>query len=255
MLWWAVENALVNHSGFILKHLGSPPQTNEVRRSSILLPGFWQIARLTGLPFVLSELGASAGLNLHWDKFRFQLGEQSWGDEISGVRMVADWAGPTVAPQTIAIQARAGCDLNPLDPADKDDQNRLLSYIWPDQLDRLARTRAAFEIAGRSGIKVEQADAIDWLQQRLAVRYKKSVHVIYHTIAWQYFPQASKLQGEALLEAAGGRATADAPLAWLRFEADGKSPGAALKLTLWPGGEEHYLARADYHGRWIDWQG
>ena len=29
---------------------------------------------------------------------------------------------------------RAGCDINPLDPADSEDRLRLLSYVWADQL-------------------------------------------------------------------------------------------------------------------------
>ena len=37
------------------------------------------------------------------------------------------------------------------------------------------------------------------------------------------------------------------------MEADGLSPGAALTLTLWPGGETIPLGRADFHGRWVDW--
>ena len=31
--------------------------------------------------------------------------------------------------------------------------------------------------------------------------------------------------------------------------------GAALTLTTWPEGEEKLIARADYHGRWVQWIG
>lgn len=41
----------------------------------------------------------------------------------------------------------------------------------------------------------------------------------------------------------------------LRFEPDGESPGGAVTLTVWPSGEERCVARADFHGRWIDWAG
>ena len=51
------------------------------------------------------------------------------------------------------------------------------------------------------------------------------------------------------------RAAEAAPLAWLRFEADGRSPGGGLLLTLFPSGEHHVLARGDYHGRWFEWLG
>jgi hypothetical protein len=66
-LWLAVEAAAQAHAGFILTRLESPPQTNEVRRSAVLLPGFLEIARrFPGRPLVASELGASAGLNMNW---------------------------------------------------------------------------------------------------------------------------------------------------------------------------------------------
>ncbi len=45
---------------------------------------------------------------------------------------------------------------------------------------------------------------------------------------------------------AGGRATDDAPLAWLRMEPAGK--WADVRLSTWPGGEERHLARVGYHG-------
>jgi hypothetical protein len=46
-------------------------QTNEIGRSCALLPGFLEVARHTGLPLRLLEIGASAGLNLRWDYFPF----------------------------------------------------------------------------------------------------------------------------------------------------------------------------------------
>ena len=253
-LWWAIDHAFDEHAGFVLERLKSAPQTNEVRRCSILLPGFSEIARLTGQPLVLSELGASAGLNLNWDKFHYEIGDQSWGDEESQVDLAPKWHGANVRLQPIEVISRAGCDLYPLDVLDKAKQKRLLSYIWPDQNERIARTRAAIEIAVTAGTKIEKADAIAWLEKRLKPIHDNVVHVIYHTIAWQYFPKEAQTLGVALMREAGKRATMQAPLAWLRFEMDGKSPGAALSLTLWPTGEEICLARADFHGRWIDWQ-
>ena len=37
------------------------------------------------------------------------------------------------------------------------------------------------------------------------------------------------------------------------MEADGGDPGAAITLTLWPGGETQPLGRADFHGAWVRW--
>ncbi|MDH3771680.1 MAG: DUF2332 family protein [Nitrospirota bacterium] len=30
---------------------------------------------------------------------------------------------------------------------------------------------------------------------------------------------------------------------------------AQLRLTLWPDGRERLLAHADFHGRWVAWEG
>src|SRR3954447_22811710 len=45
-------------------------QTNEVGRSAALLGGFLTVAAETGLGLRVLEIGASAGLNLRWDRFR-----------------------------------------------------------------------------------------------------------------------------------------------------------------------------------------
>jgi hypothetical protein len=63
-----------------------------------------------------------------------------------------------------------------------------------------------------------------------------------------------KTQGActATLREAGARATSEAPLAHLAME-DHRTPrGAALTLTLWPGGEARDIGRADVHGRWVE---
>ncbi|MFZ1482989.1 MAG: DUF2332 family protein, partial [Paracoccaceae bacterium] len=64
----ALALALQNHARHLSHWLDSPPQTNEVRRSAVLIAAGHWLARRFGLPFVLSELGASAGLNLIWDQ-------------------------------------------------------------------------------------------------------------------------------------------------------------------------------------------
>lgn len=254
-LWNAVERACRDHAEAILARLASPPQTNEVRRSSALLPGFLTIASQFGKPLCLSEVGASAGLNLQWDSYAYWLGDFVWGDPQSPVMLAPQWTGPAPPNASLIVRERAGCDLRPLDPAQPEDVERLLSYLWADQADRVERTRAALRLAALSGLKVEVADAVDWLTHRLAVTRPGCVHVITHTIAWQYLPLAARDEGESLIEKAGRAATEAAPLARLSLESDGKEPGAALTLQIWPTGERHEIGRADFHGRWVAWRG
>ena len=254
-LWDAVQGALKAEKSFILERLKGPPQTNEVRRSGATLPMFLEAARLTGLPLVLSEVGASAGLNLFLDQYDIQLKDRHWGDIASPVKIAPEWHGKAAPAQPFQIRSRAGCDLIPVDPGSAEDRERMLSFIWPDQVERLERTRAALEIAAKSDVRVEKADALDWLKGRTAEPEEGAAHVIYSTIAWQYLPEDARRQGENIIAAAGSRATRAAPLVWARMEVDGSAPGAGLIMTLWPIGEQYTVGRADFHGRWIDWFG
>jgi hypothetical protein len=235
------------HPDFLQDWLRSPPQTNEVRRSAPLIAAaHWLTARF-GRPLVLSELGASAGLNLLWDHYALRIGDHSFGPPHATLTLTPDWTGPLPPQATPTILDRRGVDLNPLDPVT--DRLRLLSYIWPDQPDRLTRTGTALDLAARLRPPVDRADAADWLETRLASPTPGALHLIFHTVAWQYFPPATQTRALAAMETAGTKG----PVAQLSMEADGQTPGAALTLTLWPGGEIIALGRADFHGRWIDW--
>ncbi|MFK7868592.1 MAG: DUF2332 domain-containing protein [Roseobacter sp.] len=252
-LWQAVATALETHESFLLDWVASAPQTNEVRRSAALMPAAAMAATYFDAPAVLSELGASGGLNLNWDSFRLDLPGGHLGAAQTGVILTPEWTGdmpPTHLPQ---IAGRAGVDLNPLDPQKPDDLLRLKAYLWADQPHRMSLTQAA---AALQHTKVAQEDAIDWLARRLNDIPPGHMHILQHTVAWQYFPKDAQARGAALIEAAGARATAAAPLAWIAMENDGDRSGAVgahLTLRLWPGDVHLSLGRADFHGRWISW--
>lgn len=244
-LWQAVRAALAREAAFIEGFVQNAPQTNEVRRAAVLIAaGHWLAARHP-LPMVFTELGASAGLNLMWD--RFALGPLGPADAV--LRLTPDWQGALPAPAPLRVRARAGVDLNPIDVTDPAQRLRLLAYLWPDQPHRRTLTEAAIA-AGPP--RPERADAVDWLASRLAPR-PGTLHLIWSTVAWQYLPASRQREGAARIEAAGARADADTPLAWLRYEADGDGPGAGLLLRLWPGDRTIALGRADFHGRWVRW--
>lgn len=248
-LWTAVEDALTTKAAFIDRWLNSAPQTNEVRRSSALIAvGHWLAAR-SGLALVTSEVGASAGLNLRWDHYALELDGHRFGSETPALVLTPEWQGPPPPPTRPRVVERRGVDLNPLNPKDAGDQLRLLAYLWPDQPHRQALTRAAMDAAGDV---VDQGDALNWLATRAAPR-PGHLHLIYSTVAWQYLTPEAQEQGAALIAKAGAQARADAPLAWFRMEADGKTPGAGLRLHLWPGDEILEIGRADFHGRWLNW--
>jgi hypothetical protein len=244
--------AIRRHPATLLSWLASPPQTNEVRRSAVLIAAaHWLTARF-GLPLVLSELGASAGLNLLWDRYALSLPGQTFGPDSPALTLAPDWTGPLPPADPPVVTARRGVDLAPPDPVT--DRLRLLAYIWADQPDRIARTEAALDLAAQARPAVDRGDAGDWLETRLATRCDGAVHLVYHTVAWQYFPPSTRARALAALDRSGSGAGPTAPLARLGMEADGTEPGAALTLTLWPGKEVIDLGRADFHGRWVRWE-
>ncbi|BFI95817.1 MAG: DUF2332 family protein [Rhodanobacter sp.] len=252
-LWQAVAVALQTHPDVLSGYLASPPQTNEVGRSAVLLGGFMAVAARTGLPLRLLELGASAGLNLNWDRYRYRLGDVHWGDTGSPLELAPLWHGAAPPLAGLRVASRMGCDLAPVDVAEDAQRLRLRSYVWADQRARMEQLDAALSVAKRHHPRVERAGADDWLERRLAEPAAGAATVVYHSIFWNYLPAAAKARIGAAIAHAAQSADATAPLAWLRFEFDDPSCLPSLRLSLWPGALELHLADAQAHGQEVFW--
>lgn len=256
-LWVAIVDVLSRHSGFLTERLQSPPQTNEVARSGIILGAMLALADITRQPFEIYEIGASAGLNLGFDEYRYELGlGRFWGPPAAPLSIDIAWRGggpPLAAP--LEVVGRYGCDLNPIDPSNSADRERLLSYIWADQTHRLERTGAALKLAASEHRRVERADAAAWLPRVLSLPQQRGVtRVLFHTIVWQYIPADGQARIAALIQRLGSAATADKPFARIAIEPDEQvNKGARVELTVWPGGVTQVLGRGDFHGRWAEW--
>lgn len=252
MLADAVAAALAHRA--LAAWLDTPPQTNEVMRSAALYPGLLAIALATGRPLSLRELGASAGLNLRLDGYRYTLGGRDFGPAVAPVMLIPEWDGPPPPGVALRIADRRGVDIAPLDVRDPAVHARLLAYVWPDQPARVARLEAALAAAALDPPSLDRADAADWAEAMIAP-VPGLVTVAFHSVAFQYFPPATQTRLAAHLTAMGDRATAEAPFAWLRMEPD--DPAAAksmsLRLRLWPDGDDRLLARVHPHGARVAW--
>ena len=257
---WPLARAwLAANTAAVRDFMQSPPQTNETRRAIILLPGFLKLAARFGLPMHLLELGASAGLNQAWDRFNYQTdGWTRKGD--SDVVIRTDWRAPVPDHLDVnpVIASRAACDLNPIDVSDLDQVLRLKSYTWADQQDRLDRLDAAIRLAQSQRVQVEQADALEWMTDRLSTRSGSGLTVIYHSVFLIYPPRDVIAAIMRTIENAGARATEDAPLAWLCYESealfggDRASPRMRARLQTWPGGAVETYAESDGHVTYVD---
>lgn len=251
----AVSAALARHDEALVAALASPPQTNEIARSAMLLPGFLTVGAEYGMPLAIREIGSSAGLTLNFDRYSYRYGDACWGPDDSPVKLCPDVRGE--APPLggfLDIASRKGADIAPLDVRDGAARIRLKSYVWADQTARLQRLDAALTVADAHPFALERADAAVFVESELAAPAEGIVFVLFHSIMWQYMPEATRRRIEDMLDTAGNEG--GGPIAWLRMEpVSPAEPYATLRLTCWPEGRTRDLARCDYHGRWIEWIG
>jgi hypothetical protein len=251
--WVAFRAVLEERHDDLVALVARPVQTNEPSRAAALLGGFLEVARETNLPLRVLEIGASAGLILRWDHYRYETTTEGWGPETSPVRMTPFEAAPDLSTAATVVE-RAGCDPDPIDATSADGRLTLRSYVWPDQEWRWGVLQGALEIAKRVPAPVERSGAAAWLERVLSHPTEGRATVVFHSIVMQYLELDERERVEAILRDAGGSATPDAPLARLSLEPPEPFEDLAhVRLTRWPGGEERLVARAGYHGRPVIW--
>jgi hypothetical protein len=254
----ALDGAFRRDEKAARRFLRSAPQTNETGRAAMLLLAFSEISKRLNMPLRLCEMGASAGLNLFFDKFHYRLGtdagEMIWGDSESPLHLTAQWRG--AAPDLvdkIAVASRKGCDLFPVNISDPDERLRLQSWVWGDMPDRRARLLAALEIADNAPPQIDRADAAGWVAAQIMQRPAGQATVLYHSIVWPYLSVSQRFAIESAFAQAAEDVRPDAPLVWLKM--DGRELGTIARLSyrLWngengPEGEEVIIGPCHPHG-------
>jgi hypothetical protein len=253
--WPAVRELIAGRRVEVVDALAHPLQTNAPTRAKALVGALCLVSERTGLPLRLLELGASAGLNLRLDRFRYEQDGVALGPENSPVRFVNFLAGGRPPLESgFEVQERAGCDLNPIDATTDGGRLTLLACIFPDEHDRFDLLDRAIAVARETPAPVERADLSSWVAERLAAPRPGVATVVYHTIVWPYLPDGIRDGADAAIAAAGESATDDAPLALLSFETTESDPSRAeLHVTEWPGGRRRLLATSSHHPVTVQW--
>lgn len=216
--WPIFERALAAHRDRLRELVAQPCQTNEAGRSAALLGGFLEVAHRTGLRLRILELGASAGFNLRWDRYRYESPRGSWGDPGSSVRFEHAFEVPPPLNRSATVAERKGCDLNPIDPSSPEGALMLRSSVWADQLGRLALLDGAIEIASGQPVEVEQARAADFVERELGRRAPGVATVVFHSVFAQYLTADERERIDAALAAARARAPKMSPVFHLAME-------------------------------------
>lgn len=193
-------------------------QTNEVNRSCLWYAA-WRAAAadLPDTPLAVVEVGASAGLNLAADRYRYDFGDGVIrGDPASEVGLGCEIAGgqPPIDAPLPPIVARRGIDLAPINLDDRDALRWLRACVWPEQLDRHARLDAALAQATRDPVPIVAGDAVDELADVVESCPPAAHVIVMNSWALTYLRRSRRVSFVNILDTLG----ATRPLTWISAE-------------------------------------
>lgn len=231
-------------------------QTNVVRRCTCLLPAFSIVCRETSSPLALIDLGASAGLNLNFDRYAYSYQRDGrevlrWGPDGAQVQVEAELRGNGELPPfppAIPVATRDGIDLDPVDLANPDQLLWLRALIWPEHVERHQELIDAAAEFRDSDIRLHAGDAKRVLPALIESVPHEHALVVYSTIALNYFSRESRQSITDTLAAA----SAKRPVWQIALE--GMDPKLSITRYRDGTGETELLADASPHGWWIEWR-
>jgi hypothetical protein len=232
-------------------------QTNEVRRCACLLPAFAVVvAHRHGRPLALVEIGASAGLNLLWDRYGYDYREgRRYGDPRSPVQIGCTLRGNRLPLLPVAlppVATRIGIDLNPIDVCDPDAALWLRALVWPDEVGRGELLQQALQIAQQNPPRLLAGNALERLPEVLATIPDDQILCVFHTHTINQFPaEARAILAALLMEHAIERDFYRVSIEWLGRE------HPRLECVAFESGvkTESLLAHCGSHGEWLEWLG
>lgn len=241
--------------------------TNECGRSAVLGPALRWATDQVGEPVALLDAGASAGLNLHLDRYLLDYGEAgTMGPADADVRITCAVEGsPPIAAQVPVIADRIGLDRAPVDLDDPDEVRWLLACVWPDT-GRLGRTATAIEVARRHPVPVVQGDLVDGLDIAVGRLVPEVPLVVTTTWVLAYLRRDARERFVSVLRGVGERRvvvwiSADAPGVVPGVDVDPDPPGGDVRHSVLTGavfrpgvgGGPTVLGRCHAHGSTLVW--
>jgi hypothetical protein len=202
---------------------GSSTQTNEIRRCVALRLGLDYVHQRWPGPLALVEVGASAGLNLLVDRYRYRVGgTEAPAAAVSPVliscAVVGRQPGGTIIGPVPPISGRLGIDQLPVNLADPRARAWLEAFIWPEQADDLRTLRSAIELAvSEAAVTVVAGEATTDTARLLGELPGSEPVVVFTASLLSYLDAPARTAFAGQLQEAAGRR----PLAWVFAEAPG----------------------------------
>lgn len=206
-------------------------QANAVGRSAFLAPVFNVVADPgRALPVAMIEVGASAGLNLLWDKYGYDYDGHRCGDLNSAVQLRCRLRGrcnPPVSEPLPWVAFRLGLDLAPVDLDDPDEVLWLKSFVAPEQSAKASLLQSAIELARESKPEVVPGDAVETLPKAVQRAPPDSVLCVLNVHALRQFrKEAIQALDSVLL-----RSSAERPIYSISIEPDRESGASSIQLA------------------------
>ncbi|PJW22025.1 DUF2332 domain-containing protein [Geobacillus thermodenitrificans] len=227
-------------------------QTNEVRRCSYLYPVFCWIYEQVKKPLSLIEIGTSAGLQLVWDQYRYNYGQQgSYGNVYSDVLITSNIHGdrsPFLLLESPPVAERIGIDLHVIDLKKEDDRRWMEALIWPEHHDRRQLFAQAARRLEQMPVRLIEGDGVKLLAEIVVQVPSDTVVCIFHThVANQMSEEAKHMLMEQIHEIGCQRDL---------FHVYNNMWDRKLHLDGMIDGREYrkIVAETDGHGRWFRWE-
>jgi hypothetical protein len=235
-------------------------QTNEPRRCTVLLPAFATVARLAGgRSLALIEVGASAGLNLLFDRYGYDYGVgRLVGEPSAPVRFTCALRGSGLPPLHTGlpqVTTRVGIDLHPIQANDPQATRWLRALVWPEHPERATRLQQVLAVAQREPPTLLAGDALTVLPQTVATAPADAALCVFHIATLAHFPPEARERFRALI----ADLARQRDLFWLSSEGIGLGERRRFEyvtiLTAFQHGRqvERRLAYNHQHGVWLEW--
>jgi hypothetical protein len=254
--WTDISAVLRKYRDFLRDFVANQPiQTNEVQRSWFLAPCFAAVANEFEADEIdIIELGASAGLNLLWDAYRYRYRQGNIGPEDAPLELEGEErrdVPSSLLARIPRVRSRVGIDNRPVDICSDEGLRLLRAFVWPDQRWRLELLDRAAKHARLRPAPVLKADFVEALPGLLHTRSRKTPTVVFETAALGYLERERAFELLRALDTAGDQG--NLAMVSARDTAMGGRSCYSLTLTIWPPGERRILCEADLHGAWLDW--
>lgn len=255
--WEAFREFCLTHADQLESNLRTGrTQTCVVHRCATVLPALATLPRIRAANgrVALLEIGPSAGLNLRLDRYRYDYGNGVvWGEPSATPLLVCETRGDLAPPMpgVLDVVARRGLDLNRIDLDDPKEIRWLRALIWPEHAERARVMNEALAHATAVSVEIEEGDATREIGAHIERLPADAPRVLFATHVFYQIPREGRL---CILDGIA-QASCEQPVDLILMDGTGEGDSRIDWVSFEEGEQKDQLtlARADSHGRWIDW--